>query len=288
MTYGDFLRRYISGQRDFTGCDFGRTKFGGSVAILDCDFRGANFQLADFDGVRVERSNFARASLQNSRALHGCTFVQTQFDEIRWPRADIRDSYFVNCRFSGHMNGAVISRTQFQSCQFISLFLDGSVCTPVKFGGSVAFNVTLSRATLIDTDLDPWLDDFALRSKDSVALDWRSIATSARHPKLNRFLLEIGTPEIIAYYVVDAVTASATRLQRLMRSTFISYGAPDAAFARKLRDALYGNGVETFFFELDAIPGDRLHEVMYHGVNTYDRTILVCSSGSLSRSGVRN
>ena len=74
----------------------------------------------------------------------------------------------------------------------------------------------------------------------------------------------------------------------MLQSIFISYGTPDASFARKLRDDLHRNGVRTFFFETDAIPGDRLHEVMRNGVNEHDRVVLICSSSSLMRKGVRN
>jgi len=42
----------------------------------------------------------------------------------------------------------------------------------------------------------------------------------------------------------------------LLQSTFISYGGPDEAFARKLNDALEKRGVITFFFKDDAPPGE--------------------------------
>lgn len=72
------------------------------------------------------------------------------------------------------------------------------------------------------------------------------------------------------------------------QSTFISYGQPDEAFAQKLNDALLQGGVTTFFFKYDAVPGQPLHRLMREGVNEHDRVILVCSKGSLRRSGVLN
>jgi hypothetical protein len=73
-----------------------------------------------------------------------------------------------------------------------------------------------------------------------------------------------------------------------MRSTFLSYGGSDSEFALKLRDDLQRNGVETFFFASDAIPGERLHDVMRRGVNKYDRIVVICSEDALRRPGVRN
>ncbi len=74
----------------------------------------------------------------------------------------------------------------------------------------------------------------------------------------------------------------------MLQSTFISYGGPDTAFAQQLNDALLKNGVTTFFFAKDAIPGKKLHRLMRDGVNQHDRVILVCSKASLDRPGVLN
>lgn len=71
-------------------------------------------------------------------------------------------------------------------------------------------------------------------------------------------------------------------------SVFISYGRPDAAFARRLREALNRAGVKTYFFETDAMPGERIHREVYRALNAHDRVLLVCSQASLARSGVRN
>lgn len=74
----------------------------------------------------------------------------------------------------------------------------------------------------------------------------------------------------------------------MLQSIFISYGGPDTDFAQKLNDALLKNGVTTFFFAKDAIPGRKLHRLMREGVNQHDRVILVCSQASLDRPGVLN
>jgi two-component system cell cycle response regulator len=73
-----------------------------------------------------------------------------------------------------------------------------------------------------------------------------------------------------------------------LQSTFISYGGPDHAFAKKLNDALKLRGVQTFFFQEDAPPGEKLHDVMHIEVNAHDRVILVCSKASLERVGLLN
>ena len=74
----------------------------------------------------------------------------------------------------------------------------------------------------------------------------------------------------------------------MLQSTFISYGGPDTDFAKRINDVLLKNGVVTFFFVKDAIPGQKLHRLMREGVNRHDRVILICSRASLNRSGVLN
>lgn len=77
-------------------------------------------------------------------------------------------------------------------------------------------------------------------------------------------------------------------MSSLLQSTFISYGEPDMAFARRLYEALHANGVRTFFFPEHAVPGKKLHRMMREGVNQFDRVLLICSKNSLSRRGVLN
>ena len=71
-------------------------------------------------------------------------------------------------------------------------------------------------------------------------------------------------------------------------SVFISYGGPDEEYADKINNFLQENGVKTWFFPKDALPGQKLHRVMFEGVNLHDRVLLICSKSSLNRNGVLN
>jgi len=74
----------------------------------------------------------------------------------------------------------------------------------------------------------------------------------------------------------------------LFQSAFISYGGPDEAFATLLNDTLAGFGIKTWFFPIHSVPGDKLHRMMFSGVNNHDKVVLVCSKDALSRPGVLN
>lgn len=71
-------------------------------------------------------------------------------------------------------------------------------------------------------------------------------------------------------------------------SAFISYHTADEIFAKAIRDSLMTHGVKPFLFRDDAVPGQRLHEMMWEAVNHSSVVLLICSRASLVRPGVRN
>ena len=90
------------------------------------------------------------------------------------------------------------------------------------------------------------------------------------------------------------IFASVGRLAEIIHegdmhdSVFISYGAPNAETARAINASLKSQGVKTWFFPEDALPGQKLHRVMSDGIATHDRVLLTCSKESLGRPGVLN
>jgi len=98
-----------------------------------------------------------------------------------------------------------------------------------------------------------------------------AVVSALRAAGIESFLRRAGVPEIVAADMLScARSLDPESLFSLMQSTFISYGGPDEAFARRLNDELFANGVATFFFAKDAEPGKKLHAVMRDGVNSYD------------------
>jgi hypothetical protein len=72
------------------------------------------------------------------------------------------------------------------------------------------------------------------------------------------------------------------------KTLFVSYGGPNAQAAAKINQKIKAKGVKTWFFPVDALPGQKLHRMMHDGVNKYDRVLLICSKDSLTRPGVLN
>lgn len=76
--------------------------------------------------------------------------------------------------------------------------------------------------------------------------------------------------------------------KEMYNSLFISYGGSDESYVSKINDSLRSEGVQTWFFPVDSLPGQKLHRAMHDGVNSFDRVLLVCSKNSLQRVGVLN
>lgn len=140
--------------------------------------------------------------------------------------------------------------------------------------------VELVARTFLDPDAVKWLvqQESHIRDAEHYLRDLERIATR----------LETLAGKLVPQPAQGDGVGDVPTLNEAMRSTFISYGAPDAHFARVLCDALELKGVRTFFFEYNAIPGERLHAMMRRGVNDHDRVVLVCSEASLKRPGVKN
>jgi hypothetical protein len=145
-------------------------------------------------------------------------------------------------------------------------------------------NAELHHIQLIDTQLHPNILDAGVTG---TKVDWRTVARSLQMDGLLKFLVGTGMPNPVALALI-ASTRSIDKesLSAMLHSVFISYGRPDAAFAQRLSAALTRNGVQTWFFPADAVPGKRLHRHLQTQIYSHDRVILCASEASLQRDGV--
>jgi hypothetical protein len=68
----------------------------------------------------------------------------------------------------------------------------------------------------------------------------------------------------------------------------LSYGGKDLSAAEKLNNLLKKNGINTWFYPDDGLPGVKLHRMMSDMISKVDRVILLCSKTSMTRMGVLN
>jgi hypothetical protein len=265
----ELLAQYEDGVRNFSGIRLHDGDFV-SVHLADVDFSGADLSWTTFGEVTLERVRFDGATLANTQlyetSLVDCSLREAYLDacEVGWSDWGYND--FTNAS----LGIAVLRETNMGAGDFTGAELNSTLLIGCDIRG-----LCQASPTLVHTGAS--------------YVDHRTIIKSLRAPNLRDFLLRSGMPPIFVEYTVEcALAVDNPALSRMMQSTFISYGDPDTAFARKLYEALHKSGVKTFFFPEHAVPGERLHRLMREGVNQYDRVVLVCSEASLNRRGVLN
>jgi hypothetical protein len=249
---------YTQGVGDLRGADLAGLNLYGAV-LFGAQLQGANLSGADLWAADLGSAWLDGADMSNASLV----LVNFQFTSLR--HADLTGAELAHAHFlASKLEGTVL-----RQC-----WVRNTVFSAVDLSSCDIDNVHVREPCSVDTHT------LELTAKGLV---------DARHrvPEVRRFLANCGVaPQFLDAF--DTWIAYPDRLANIMQSTFISYGHPDEAFARRLHEELQRHGVRTFFFPEHAEPGERIHRVMRKGVNQFDRVILICSRQSLDRPGVLN
>ena len=272
----DVVAAYTRGHRTFAHVrldapDFRRHEFSG-VTFFDCSARGAVFDETTF----------------HVGHFRDCDLSEASFVSAWLVGANFSGSRLVRARFPGALLGAsTMDRCDAREADLTACDLAGARLVSTDLRGTALEHVALGRTAFVDCDVSAFCDARITHRAPSY-VDLRSVMRSYHHPGLKRFLVDCGVPPLVAEYTIAAAEAEGDALESLMRSTFLSYGGPDEAFARRLYEALRAHGVTTFFFPENARLGRRIGDEVHSRIQEHDRVILVCSRDSLDRPGVRN
>ena len=281
--------QYRSGVRVFRDVKLDRFILS-DLLLLGCAFENVSFRHCTGE-LKIGESQIHTGDLGSTFLLEGSKFARVQFRDVDFSESTLNATFFYECSFTNCNFGAArLERVVFVTCSFENVSFSVARLKKTRFHDCSARNCMLGAALFLSSNVDAFCE-FPQTHMFSGApiIDWQSICLSSRREDLDVFLISAGWPQLLAHYTADCARAlDHDILVKLMRSTFISYGGPDLEFARELQQALELNGVQTFLFARDAIPGERLHRTMYEGVNKYDRVVLICSEASLNRRGVRN
>ncbi|WP_437666868.1 toll/interleukin-1 receptor domain-containing protein [Sorangium sp. So ce1182] len=300
------LSRYEEGERLFYPADLQEGE------VEEANFQGANlegkrledlnFQSADLQGANLRGANLCRAALHRSNLgganlrdalLLGIGLWDANLQEANLQRADLRYARLQRANFEdadlsgAQLQGANLHGANLRGAKFLGTNLEDANLQGADLQGADLRHARLHGTLLLNVDLTPiCAADPPVSHSGPSYVDHKAILRSVRVPNLKDFLTRTGMPVIIVEQMVEC--ALSLEADTMLQSTFISYGAPDEPFARKLHEALHRNGVTTFFFPEHAEPGEKLHRMMRKGVNEHDRVILICSRHSLDRKGVLN
>lgn len=309
ITTANVLELYESGQRDFrayrivspkpdfsgrdlSGADFSSLDLAGAnlseASLISARFVQANLFAADLSGAELTSAYLTSANLESAR-LHEANLTTARLDQANLAAADLTFADLSGAHLqAANLRGALMESTNLVAAVLDGAHLEFALLSHANVTGA-QFHRTHFRDTLfIDVALDTLADADVCHEGPS-HVNFGTIVRSLARGRLKGFLRETGMPDVFVEYMIDcARSLEPDMVFSLLQSTFISYGGPDEAFARKLNAALAERGVNTFFFGDHAVPGERLHRIMRKGVNDYDRVILVCSQASLNRPGLMN
>lgn len=241
MTAEEVVGAYMEGRRHF------------HYVILDgAEFGDVNLRAASFYGASLRECHFERALL--SHVSH-----------VQFKNADLTGAFMADAALNAtDLIGANFSRANLSCADLTGAALNYADCADADMRNVNLVNARLSGANLEgarfsgsspsstnfgDTNVSALCDARKLRHDGPSSIDPRTVIRSYHHSRFKGFMQDCGVPGLFADYMIDCARALGESLLRtLMQSTFISYGGPDEAFARKLYEALRKHGVTVFFF----------------------------------------
>ena len=274
----EIVEAYAGGERDFSQLDLSGADLSGM------DIQGASFYYSDFTDANLSGCKMTYVQLK------GATLVSASLIESWLNATDLIAADFTRADMRGvdltgaAMGSAVLCNAKLTEAYFGSTQLGGCDLRNADLRG-----VTLSHTYFCDQDVTAFCEEPSIVHLSPSFIDHRTVVHSHGCPSLPQFMLDCGVHAIFAEYMIDCARAiDKNRLRELMQTTFISYGAPDEAFARRLFTVLKNRGIITFFFPETARFGERLGDEIYRGLHEHDRIIVICSRASLDRKGVLN
>ena len=260
-----------------------------SANLTGADLAGANLHRtdlidADLAGANLTGANLIGADLAVAH-LHRTDLIGANLDY-----ANLNGAYLITTRLIGanldfaNLNGAYLIRADLTDA-----ILTRANLTRADLTDAILTRAILNQTALADVDVSAFCAAEELTHAGPSSIDARTVMRSFTHPRIKEFMADCGVPWLFAEYMVDCAKAETTQdLKALMQSTFISYGQPDDAFARRLYESMTAKRITVFYFPETARWGERLSNEVHTQLNSHDRVILICSKGSLNRPGVRN
>lgn len=225
------------------------------------DLSQADLSQADLSGADLSRAHLSGADL-NGTDLRGANLH----------RADLRGAFLNEAYLGGaDLSGADLREADLSEANLTKANLSEANLTGAAFGyTTVASN--LSRTVGLDEAWHVGPSDVSIGSL---------LSFTEELPE--KFLRGCGlAEEDIAYF--------RTRIGSPIRfySCFISYSHADKAFARRLHDALQGQGIRCWLDEHEMLPGDDIYDQVARAIRLWDKILLCASKDSLTSWWVDN
>lgn len=251
---------------DLNGANLNRVHLN-SADLTGADLSNADLSKADLSWANIRSANLSRANLSEA-LLISAIIIRTNLSEAFLKEASLDEArlHFVN------LSRADLSRASLTAADFSGVDLSQAQLSGARIGNTSFSDMALSEVI--------GLDKVEHLGPSSIGIDtiYRSQGII---PEV--FLRGCGLPETFITYI-----RSLTGEPIQFYSCFISYSHADRSFARRLHDALQGQGIRCWLDEKQVLPGDDIYEQVDRGIRLWDKVLLCCSKDALTSWWVDN
>ncbi len=257
-----------------------------NVDLSKLDLSKFDLSRANLRGADIKRAVLRDATLREAN-LRGADLIEAKLYNVDLSEANLARANLSRADLRGvNLTGANLFRTNFEEAD-----LEGADLTGPILWETILVNIDLSHVKNLDSckHSGPSTIDYRTLKKScnlpEVFLrgcglsDWEIEATKLHNPNLNQTQIT----DIV--YEIDRLRSQSPIV---FYSCFISYGHADKLFARRLHDALQGEGIRCWLDEHQLLPGQDIHDEVDRGIRLWDKLLLCASENSLSSWWVDN
>ena len=255
-----FLSHAILIRADLIRADLSEAVLG-ETDLREADLNHANLNRADFTLADLSEANLIMADLTNA-ALR---------------RTRLRDANLSRADFSGaNLSEANLSDANLSGANLGGAILESTILNRAYLDGADFSEVHLRYTSFSDVDLSEvsGLDSVIHHGPSSIGVD-TIFNSQGNIPDV--FLRGCGLSDTFITYLPSLMGVPIQ-----FYSCFISYSHEDASFARRLHDALQGQGIRCWLDEKQLLPGDNIFDQVDRGIRLWDKVLLCCSKAALT------
>ena len=255
---------------NLTGADLTNAILSGAILTRALLF-DANIRMADLSGANLTNAILCGAKLSNAK-LYEAKLYEANLDgakllSAKLGKADLTRAILRGANLStANLTGANLFKADLTGANLNGANLNGANLSSAELGYTVFADVDLSQVKGLDAVIH--------HAPSSIGIDtiYRS---EEKIPEV--FLRGCGVPE-------DFITHMWSRAMKPFEfySCFISYSHTDKFFAKRLHDALQGQGIRCWLDEHQLLPGDDPFEMIDRGIRLWDKVLLCASKASLT------
>lgn len=254
------------------------------------DLRSSDLTSANLIGVDLTQADLSEAILHLTN-LGDSNLTMANLQKATLTAVDVSEAslVMVNLSFSKltsvNLSGSNLREVNLVGAEVVLVNLIGANLEGVNFRGAALLGTNLSEALCLGTifascDLSGCLGLEKVQHAGPSVIDIDTLLRSIGKVD-DSFFRAAGVPDELMHFAHLHIEKKGKYY-----TCMISYGACDKEFADRLENDLKARHVQCWKYESDAIAGRGVWDNIDRAISAYDKVIVVCSRGSLSRPGV--